>query len=596
MRSISLAAARVLMVVMACAVAGIGQSSGSQSHPAATLRVGLWTLWHDKEVTASPASGSMATVRLCDGCVSSTFSQPMQIRASADGLNLSGNRRAASISLNGAFVLTAHGESVTFHNAVRISANKSELILVVTLPLESYVERVVASESGRADSLESLKALAIVVRSFALHQAHGHANYDLCDSTHCQLLHWSGSSERRAAAHVAALATAGETLWFHGQRAAAWFHQNCGGRTASPEEAWPPTKQRSGTSRQAMPWLVSRADPYCTAKGAREWSATVSLADLTTALAAAGLARPGWKTITVAQRGESGRAVMLQIGSTAVSAEDFRLAVGRALGWGKILSNWFEVSGQGTEFFFHGRGSGHGVGLCQAGAAAMSALGRDSDQILAQYFPGASVADEASGLAWQTLSAQGFTLQTLTPGDAAFLPQLSQALGEAQSRSGMRPAGAIIVRGFRTTSAFRDGTLAPGWVATFTEGNWIGTQSLSTLASRKLLVPILRHEFLHALVERQAAPSTPLWLREGLVEVWADAQPRGDAMVGSPTPQLKLDEVDGALAHATSEAQSEAAHRAAGWYAQRLLARYGRAQVLDWLHSALPPAVLADIR
>ena len=67
-------------------------------------------------------------------------------------------------------------------------------------------------------------------------------------------------------------------------------------------------------------------------------------------------------------------------------------------------------------------------------------------------------------------------------------------------------------------------------------------------------------------------------------------------MVGSPTPQLKLDEVDGALAHATSEAQSEAAHRAAGWYAQRLLDGLGRAQVLDWLHSALPPAVLADIR
>jgi stage II sporulation protein D len=598
MRNISLSAARILLLIVAVSTSAQGQSSTPRSHPAATLRVGLWTLWHDKEVTASVASGSTATIRLCEGCASSTLSQPTQIHASASGLNLSGNRQAASISLNGAFILTAHGESSPFHNAVRITANKSELILVVTLPIESYVERVVASESGTADSLESLKALAIVVRTFALHEQHGHADYDLCDSTHCQLLHWSGRPDRRAAAHAATLATAGETLWFHGQRAAVWFHQNCGGRTASPNEAWPSAKQESESSRRAMPWLVSRADPYCTAKGAREWSAAVSLADLTAALASAGLVRPGWKTITVKQRGESGRAVTLQIGSTTISAEDFRLAVGRAMGWGKILSTWFEVAGHGTDFFFHGRGSGHGVGLCQAGAAAMSALGRDSSQILAQYFPGATVADEATGLSWQTMPAKEFALETLTPADTAFLSQLTQALGEAEARSGMQPAGAITVRAFRSTAAFRDGTLAPGWVAAFTEGNWIGTQPLSTLDSRKLLVPVLRHEFLHALIEEQAAPATPLWLREGLVEVWADEPPgnNGGTKAEGTTPTLKLNEVDVALAHAATDAQSEAAHRAAAWYAQRMLDRYGRVQVLDWLHSGLPSTALDPLR
>ena len=79
-----------------------------------------------------------------------------------------------------------------------------------------------------------MKALAIVVRSFALHEAHGHTDYDLCDSTHCQLLHWGSNGGRAAAAHAATLATAGETLWFHGQRALAYFGKDCGGRTASP--------------------------------------------------------------------------------------------------------------------------------------------------------------------------------------------------------------------------------------------------------------------------------------------------------------------------------------------------------------------------
>jgi stage II sporulation protein D len=263
------------------------------------------------------------------------------------------------------------------------------------------------------------------------------------------------------------------------------------------------------------------------------------------------------------------------------------------MGWNKILSTWFEVSQQGSEFVFLGKGSGHGVGLCQAGAAAMAALGRDSGQILAQYFPGATVADEATGIPWQSLRGEGFTLQTLASADAVFLPHLAQALAQAESRSGLRGDAPITVRAFRSTAAFREATLAPGWVAAFTERNWIATQPLATLAARKLLVPVLRHEFLHALVEAQALPNTPLWLREGLVEAWSDINGAG---VGGSHPVLKLDEVDSALARAASEAQSDAAHRAAGWYAQRLLNRYGRAQVLDWLHSGLPIPVLDQIR
>jgi stage II sporulation protein D len=555
-------------------------------HHGATLRVGLWTLWHDKEMTISPAPESTATFRICEGCEAVKIRRAIQIRAVGGRVDLAGSGQAASVSIGGTVTLIAHDETLTLRNPLRISAHNGELALAVTLPVEMYVERVVASESGSGDSAESLKALAIVVRSFALHQAHGHADYDLCDSTHCQLLHWGGAPERTAAAHGATLATSGETLWFHGQRAEAWFHQNCGGRTASPEEVWP-----GKASRRPMPWLASRVDPYCTSGGAREWSADLSLSDLTRALADAGLARPGWKTLTVAKRGESGRAVTLTIGSNEIPAEDFRLAVGRALGWNKILSNWFEVSRQGNNFLFHGRGSGHGVGLCQAGAAAMSAQARGCTEILAQYFPGTIAADEGTGLAWQTLRGQGFVLETLDSADAAYLPQLSQALGDAESRSGLQSAGTITVRAFRSTPAFRDATLAPGWVAAFTEGNWIGAQPLSTLASRKLLVSVLRHEFLHALVEGQAAPNTPLWVREGLVEVWS-----GDANASGSAVTMSLDHVDGALAHAATEAQSEAAHRAAGFYAKQLLGRYGRGQVLAWLRSGMPSTVVTGVR
>jgi stage II sporulation protein D len=558
-----------------------------------TLRVGMWTLWHDHDVTLTPTGPKEFTLlQTCERCPAEVLRAPAKIHAEKDSLNFSiaGNTApgktvsSTEIGLSGPITLSAHGETVTLHDPVAIAARAGVLIIVVTLPVENYVERVVASESGADDSPESLKALAIVVRSFALHETHGHAEYDVCDSTHCQLLHWSGNGNRRVAAHEATLATAGETLWFHGQRALAYFGRDCGGRTASPDEIWPRAKP--------IPYLPSQPDRFCTEKGAREWASQITRAELAAALAAHGLAQPGWQQLTVAHRGPSGRAVTLQLDGAEISAEDFQLAVGESLGWNRIPSTWFEVSRQGDTFAFHGRGWGHGVGLCQKGAAAMAAQGHTKREILAQYFPGAEAADESTGRDWQSFAGDGFVLETLDPGDAAFLPDLNRARAEASQRSGLNATTPFTVRAFESTSAFRQATLAPGWIAAFTEGNWIGTQSMRTLAARQLLADTMRHEFLHALVEREAGPKSPLWLREGLVEAWGESAP---AKTPSAKPTLTIDETNAALAHSTSEAESEAAHRAAARYAAQLLAHYGRAQVLDWLRSDIPAGVVAAL-
>lgn len=554
------------------------------------LHVGMWTLWHDHDITLTPTGPKEFTLlQTCERCAVEVLHATAKIHADENGLHFLTTGKTApgktvssiEIRLSGPVTLSAHGETVTLHDPVAITAHDGVLVIVVTLPVEIYVEHVVSSESGPGDSPESLKALAIVVRSFALHEAHGHGEYDLCDSTHCQLLHWSGNSVRRAAAHAATLATAGETLWFHGQRALAYFGKDCGGRTASPDEIWPRAKP--------LPYLPSQPDRFCTSNDAREWASQITRAELTTALAAHGLAQPGWQNLTVARRGASGRAVALQLDHTEISAEDFQLAVGESLGWNRISSTWFEVSRQGETFAFHGRGWGHGVGLCQKGAAAMAAQGRTTREILAQYFPGAEAADESTGRTWQSFAGEGFVLESLDAGDAAFLSELNRARAEASERSGLHAAAPFTVRAFASTPAFRQATLAPGWIAAFTEGNWIGTQPLRTLAARQLLAGTMRHEFLHALVEREASPKAPLWLREGLVEAWSEAAP---AKTASARPKLTIDEINAALAHAASEDESEAAHRAAAWYAAQLLARYGRAQVLDWLRSDVPAGVV----
>src|SRR5208282_3137502 len=97
-----------------------------------------------------------------------------------------------------------------------------------------------------------------------------------------------------------------------------YFNKDCGGRTASPAEIWPHAKP--------VPYLISQPDRYCTEDGGREWASELTRAELTAALAARGLARPGWQTLTVARRGTWGRAVALRIDQTEIDAEEFRLA------------------------------------------------------------------------------------------------------------------------------------------------------------------------------------------------------------------------------------------------------------------------------
>src|SRR6202008_3658134 len=136
----------------------------------------------------------------------------------------------------------------------------------------------------------------------------------------------------------------------------------------------------------------------------------------------------------------------------------------------------------------------------------------------------------------------------------------------------LNAASPFTVRAFASTPAFRDATLAPGWTAAFAEGAWIATQPLVTLAARRLLLPTLRHEFVHALVERQAGPQTPLWLREGLAELWSE-DPDGQTQLRHRIPIMTVDSTDAILAHPAAVSHSTTAHRDAGTYAARLVDR-----------------------
>ena len=74
-----------------------------------------------------------------------------------------------------------------------------------------------------------------------------------------------------------------------------------------------------------------------------------------------------------------------------IDANKFRYAVDRRLGWQQIKSNLYSIEHQKDSWVFSGRGLGHGVGLCQIGAAVMAVKGFAAVDIVRHYFPGADV-------------------------------------------------------------------------------------------------------------------------------------------------------------------------------------------------------------
>ena len=95
--------------------------------------------------------------------------------------------------------------------------------------------------------------------------------------------------------------------------------------------------------------------------------------------------------IVVSKRDETGRAEFITLEGEQrkiVRGWDFKIIVGRVLGWNLLKSSRFEVSRSGSNFVFRGSGFGHGLGLCQEGAHVMAARGASYQRILEKYFPG----------------------------------------------------------------------------------------------------------------------------------------------------------------------------------------------------------------
>ena len=255
------------------------------------------------------------------------------------------------------------------------------LVAVNAVDLEQYVAAVVASEMPRDWPQEALRAQAVAARTFAVAQkvaqgpgARAHLGASVIDQVYRNAAHPPQS------ARDAARATAGEVLTYGAAPIAAWFSASCGGKSESAEAAFNLTPGDA-------PYVQGGDEDG----DAREWTARIPLEEITAALRKARRMQARIDDVSVESRTQSGRARMLAMKTAAGTSPLAAVELRQLLGYARLPSLLFDVSRAGDVAVFRGRGSGHGVGLCQWGARARAQGGATYREILAHYYPGAEI-------------------------------------------------------------------------------------------------------------------------------------------------------------------------------------------------------------
>ena len=321
-------------------------------------------------------------------------------------------------------------EQQTFRGSLRLLVEADKVLAINELPIEQYLESVISSEMSATSSLELLKAHAVISRSWLLSQMRGkehrgekkgdgffafikkedellrwydheeHTLFDVCADDHCQ--RYQGVT--RASSPVVAEAvsgTRGQVLTYQGEICDARFSKCCGGRTEEYQYCWQDTPKPylqstectfCNTDDQAIlqqvlndydlettdfhDWHVEYSDEKLTELVNRKLK--MDLGDIT--------------DLIPLDRGKSGRIWRLKIvgtkGSFTIGKE---LEIRRTLSETHLLSSAFEVERRPGRFILHGHGWGHGVGLCQIGAAVMGHQGYSYQDILLHYYKGAEI-------------------------------------------------------------------------------------------------------------------------------------------------------------------------------------------------------------
>lgn len=257
-----------------------------------------------------------------------------------------------------------------------------------------------------------------------------HDLYDVCADDHCQRYQgitkiFSDNVEKSV------LETRGKVITYKGEVCDARYSKACGGITESFETAWSDTpiaylsSISDGevffvpvmTEEDAEKWILSEPPAYCNTedpenlakilpdfdretKAFYRWKVKYKREELEEILLEkSGIDFGVLKNIQPLSRGSSGRIFRLKITGSKISfVVGKELEIRRWLSRTHLYSSAFivveersPISSEVENFVFYGAGWGHGVGLCQIGAAVMATKGFKAEKILMHYFPGVEI-------------------------------------------------------------------------------------------------------------------------------------------------------------------------------------------------------------
>ncbi len=320
-------------------------------------------------------------------------------------------------------------EDQVFNGKLQVIAKEGKLHAINIIPIEEYLKSVISSEMSAMNNLELLKAHTIISRSWVLRQVinssqkvplehpekdsnteitdsveriikfwdqEDHKYYDVCADDHCQ--RYQGITRQVSPlVEQAVNETRGEVLKDKdGNVCDARFSKCCGGKSELFSTCWQDID---------YDYLQSVDDEFCNTSDSavlklvlndydqktidfHDWTVTYSQSEISSLFEKKTQLGVGIiQDIIPLKRGASGRISLLRVvGSLKTVEIGKELMIRKAFSESHLYSSAFEVIKEGDSFTLKGCGWGHGVGLCQIGAACMSVKGYDYKQILSHYY------------------------------------------------------------------------------------------------------------------------------------------------------------------------------------------------------------------
>ncbi len=323
----------------------------------------------------------------------------------------------------------ARQENRTYRGEMELRIDAAgKLVAINVLSLEEYLRGVLAAEMSANFPEEALKAQAVAARTYFLHnfgRQHRQDAFDVCDDVHCQA--YTGISKESERITHAVNSSRGLVLTYNGTLCSTPFNAVCGGHGESAENVWDSDgapylagefdleaselETRSfdlAKEENVRTWIASQPKVYCNSAlmgnpdfaayttGYFRWEYKIPRLELEQLL----IERTGHQIgslvdIVPRKRGSSGRLMEVEIIGTQDSVVLRKeLNIRRALSKTTLYSACFVVEKTGSPgaladgFTFRGAGWGHGVGMCQTGAAIMALQGKDFRKILQHYYRG----------------------------------------------------------------------------------------------------------------------------------------------------------------------------------------------------------------